>query len=114
MPEGDTIHRLAARLRPVLEGREVLSLRAQRIPDAVADEIVGRRVAAVVARGKNLLVRFSAPSGVGRLRRASGSAPLRGVGRLRRASGSAPLRGVGRLRRASGSSRTACCTFTCE
>jgi endonuclease-8 len=58
MPEGDTIHRLAARLRPVLEGREVVSLRAQRIPDAAADEIVGRRIIGVVARGKNFLVRF--------------------------------------------------------
>ena len=56
MPEGDTIHRLAARLRAVLEGREILSLRAQRIPDAAAEEIVGRRIEAVVARGKNLLV----------------------------------------------------------
>jgi endonuclease-8 len=36
----------------------VKSFRARRIPDAAADEILGRQVVAVDARGKNLLVRF--------------------------------------------------------
>jgi endonuclease-8 len=58
MPEGDSIHRLAAQLAPVLVGREVRALRARRIPDADGESVVGRRVVAVEARGKNLLIRF--------------------------------------------------------
>jgi endonuclease-8 len=59
MPEGDSLHRLAARLRPVFAGRSVTSLRARRIPDAAADELVGLEVLAVEAHGKNLLVKFA-------------------------------------------------------
>ncbi len=58
MPEGDSIHRLAAKLRPRLVGREVRSFAAHNIADAVADTVVGHTVVAVVALGKNLLVRF--------------------------------------------------------
>ena len=58
MPEGDSIHRLAARLRPRLVGGRVRSFDAHDIADAVAKTIVGREVVAVEARGKNLLVRF--------------------------------------------------------
>jgi endonuclease-8 len=58
MPEGDSIHRLAARLRPRLVGGRVRSLNAHDIADAVADTVVGHTVVAVEARGKNLLVRF--------------------------------------------------------
>ncbi len=58
MPEGDSIHRLAARLRPRLVGGRVRSLSAHDIADAVADTLVGHVVVAVEARGKNLLVRF--------------------------------------------------------
>jgi endonuclease-8 len=58
VPEGDSIHTLAERLRPLLEGRKVLSLRARAIPDAAAEEIAGRHIRAVEARGKHLLIRF--------------------------------------------------------
>lgn len=58
MPEGDTIHQLASRLAPVLTGREVTAFTARRIPDAAARSLVGHRIEAVEARGKNLLVRF--------------------------------------------------------
>ena len=58
MPEGDTIHRLAARLGPRLVGRRVRAFAAHDIEDAVADSVVGHTVVAVEARGKNLLVRF--------------------------------------------------------
>lgn len=57
MPEGDSLHRLAAKLGPVLEGREVLAFRARRLSDAAARSLVGRRVVSVTAKGKNLLVR---------------------------------------------------------
>lgn len=58
MPEGDSIHRLAARLRPRLVGEKVRSFDAHDIADAVAETVVGHTVVAVEARGKNLLVRF--------------------------------------------------------
>lgn len=58
MPEGDSIHRLAAQLRPRLVGGKVRAFDAHDIADAVAKTIVGHTVVAVEARGKNLLVRF--------------------------------------------------------
>ena len=58
MPEGDSIHRLAARLRPRLVGGRVRSFYAHDIADAVAKTVIGTAVVAVEARGKNLLVRF--------------------------------------------------------
>jgi endonuclease VIII len=58
VPEGDSIHRLAAKLRPRLVGGRVRSFDAHDIADAVAATVVGRAVVAVEARGKNLLVRF--------------------------------------------------------
>ncbi|MBX3223545.1 MAG: Fpg/Nei family DNA glycosylase [Labilithrix sp.] len=58
MPEGDSLHRLAAKLAPVLEGREVIAFSARRLPDVAARSLVGRRVVSVAAKGKNLLVRF--------------------------------------------------------
>ncbi len=59
MPEGDTLHRTAAGLRPYLIGRDVIAARAQG-PGAVpqVQRIVGRRIDEVEAQGKNLLVRF--------------------------------------------------------
>lgn len=59
MPEGDTILRAARTLDAVLTGRTVL--RAESALAALSPErmrLVGRRVDAVEARGKNLLVRF--------------------------------------------------------
>jgi len=61
VPEGDTIHYAANRIRPVLEGR---------VPDALAtphrrfardrwpERLAGRAVTAVEARGKHLLLHF--------------------------------------------------------
>jgi endonuclease-8 len=58
MPEGDSIHNLAARLRPRLVGRQVRAFAAHDIDDRTATSLVGRTVVSVEARGKNLLVRF--------------------------------------------------------
>ena len=58
MPEGDSIFRLAARLRPALVGRAITAFTARRIDDAAAASLVGRVVVEVASRGKNLLVRF--------------------------------------------------------
>jgi endonuclease-8 len=59
MPEGDTLFRTAAGLRPYLVGRDVKAARAQG-PGAVPQiqRVVGKRVDAVEAQGKNLLIRF--------------------------------------------------------
>ncbi len=59
MPEGDTLFRTAAGLRPYLVGRDVRAARAQG-PGAVPQvhRIVGRRIDAVESQGKNLLIRF--------------------------------------------------------
>ncbi|MDH4141370.1 MAG: Fpg/Nei family DNA glycosylase [Chloroflexota bacterium] len=59
MPEGDTLARTAAGLRPHLVGREVRSARAQGPgPLPKVERIVGRRIESVEALGKNLLIRF--------------------------------------------------------
>jgi endonuclease-8 len=57
VPEGDTIHRVAARLRPALEGERLVRFEA---PRAIGPR-PGREVTvqAVEARGKHLLIRFS-------------------------------------------------------
>jgi endonuclease VIII len=59
MPEGDTLFRTAAGLRPHLVGRTVTAARAQG-PGAVPQvhRLIGRRIDAVDALGKNLLIRF--------------------------------------------------------
>jgi endonuclease VIII len=57
VPEGDTIHRAAARLRPALAGAEVLAFAAPRLVGARPR--VGERIESVDAVGKHLLVRFS-------------------------------------------------------
>ena len=59
MPEGDTLARTAAGLRPVLVGREVVAARAAgpgRVPQV--GRLVGARIDAVDSVGKHLLVRF--------------------------------------------------------
>lgn len=57
MPEGDTLFRIAATLRPALEGRRVVALS---LPRQIIDTrpVSGKRVERVEARGKNLLVFF--------------------------------------------------------
>jgi len=56
VPEGDTIHRTASRLRPALEGQPLARFEARRL---VGDHPQpGQLVEAVEAVGKNLLIRF--------------------------------------------------------
>ena len=59
MPEGDTLFRTAAGLRPYLVGRTVVAARTGG-PGAVPQvaRIVGHEITAVEALGKNLLIRF--------------------------------------------------------
>ena len=57
MPEGDTLARTAAGLRPWLLGRPVLAARATR-PGPQIERVVGATVTAIEAVGKNLLIRF--------------------------------------------------------
>ena len=59
MPEGDTLYRTAAGLRPYLVGRRVSAARTGG-PGAVpqVQRIVGREITAVESLGKNLLIRF--------------------------------------------------------
>lgn len=55
MPEGDTIFKLAAALKPELEGERVVSLELRGAP---AGQPAPERITAVEARGKHLLFRF--------------------------------------------------------
>ncbi|HEX7472749.1 MAG TPA: DNA-formamidopyrimidine glycosylase family protein [Candidatus Limnocylindrales bacterium] len=57
MPEGDTLFRTAAGLRPYLVGRAVLAARATR--GAQVGRLVGATVESVDTIGKNLLIRCS-------------------------------------------------------
>ncbi len=58
MPEGDSIFRLASKLAPVLEGRLVLSCASRQLSSEEAKSLVGRTVASITAKGKNLLIAF--------------------------------------------------------
>ena len=59
MPEGDSIHRAAARLRVLVGDRiEAESPHPQGLATGVARAVDGRRLEAVDAVGKNLLLRF--------------------------------------------------------
>src|SRR5919199_3563856 len=57
MPEGDTIYRTAAALRPLLVGR-VIQAASARVPGPMIERVVGSQVTDVEARGKHLVVRF--------------------------------------------------------
>jgi endonuclease-8 len=59
VPEGDTLFRTAAGLRPYLVGRTVTSARTAG-PGAVpqVQRVVGHKICAVESLGKNLLIRF--------------------------------------------------------
>lgn len=57
MPEGDTLHRAAAGLRPHLVGRPVTAARVRQ-PGPAIDRVIGSTVTAVESQGKNLLIRF--------------------------------------------------------
>jgi endonuclease-8 len=54
MPEGDTIHRLAARMRPLIVGRPLLRVWLREVPGA--ERIEGAVVSSVRAVGKHLLI----------------------------------------------------------
>jgi endonuclease-8 len=61
VPEGDTIHYAANRIRPVLEGHVPDELRTPHrrfARDRWPERLAGREVRAVEARGKHLLLRF--------------------------------------------------------
>jgi endonuclease VIII len=56
VPEGDTLHKAAARLRPALQGHHLTRFDAPRL---VGDRPrLGERIEAVEAQGKHLLIRF--------------------------------------------------------
>jgi endonuclease VIII len=62
MPEGDTIHHAARRIRAVLEGRvpqEILTPQLRHAKDGWPQALAGRAVRGVDAHGKHLFVRFS-------------------------------------------------------
>ena len=61
MPEGDTIHHAANRMRPVLAGRipdEILTPHPRFAKDRWPERLAGRRIEAVDAHGKHLFIRF--------------------------------------------------------
>jgi endonuclease VIII len=57
MPEGDTLFRTAVTLRRWLVGEAVTAARTG-VPGLAVARLVGRRIEAVEARGKHLLIRF--------------------------------------------------------
>ncbi|MBX9471913.1 DNA-formamidopyrimidine glycosylase family protein [Microcella sp.] len=57
MPEGDTVHRAAARLHSALAGQTVLRSDV-RVPRFATADLSGERVDEIVARGKHLLMRI--------------------------------------------------------
>jgi endonuclease-8 len=62
MPEGDTIHHAANRIRPVLAGaapEQILTPQARHRSDRWPERLAGRPVESVDARGKHLLLRFA-------------------------------------------------------
>src|SRR5919109_986922 len=62
MPEGDTIHYLASRMRPVLEGQvpdEILTPHPRFGRDRWPERLAGRAVVSVDTLGKHLFLRFS-------------------------------------------------------
>jgi endonuclease VIII len=61
MPEGDTIHRAAARVRAVLETRvpdEILTPQSRHAPECWPERLAQRAVRSVDTHGKHLFVRF--------------------------------------------------------
>jgi len=61
LPEGDTIHHAAGRLRPVLEGHvpdEIVTPHPRFARDRWPERLAGRAVRSVDARGKHLFLRF--------------------------------------------------------
>jgi endonuclease-8 len=59
VPEGDTIHRVANRLRPALLGQPLVRLEAPRARGLLRRPAPGTEVVGVEAVGKHLLIRFA-------------------------------------------------------
>lgn len=57
MPEGDSLHRLAVALAPLLVGKAATHVRLPRAPTDTA-ALSGQNMSGVEARGKNLLIHF--------------------------------------------------------
>lgn len=57
MPEGDTLYRTAAALRPHFVGRRIVSASARQ-PGPRADRLIGATIESIESRGKQLLIRF--------------------------------------------------------
>lgn len=72
VPEGDTILRTARSLRAWLEGRTITAARSP-VLGPRAEHLVGRKVAAVDARGKHLLIRLDDGSSLHTHMRMTGS-----------------------------------------
>ena len=65
MPEGDTIHHAARRIRAVLEGRtpdEILTPHPRHSFERWPERLAGRAVRSVDAHGKHLFIRFDGAS----------------------------------------------------
>ena len=62
MPEGDTIHKIANFLAPLLEDQIIV--RARLANRFAAEQCTGRRVTNVVARGKHLFIEFEDSSAI--------------------------------------------------
>jgi endonuclease-8 len=59
VPEGDTLHRAASRLQPLVGERlEVETPNPRAAAQRIAERLDGRRLVGVEARGKNLILRF--------------------------------------------------------
>ena len=66
MPEGDTIHHAANRIRPILEGHvpdELLTPHPRFRADRWPERLEGRAVRSVDAHGKHLFLRFEGELG---------------------------------------------------
>jgi formamidopyrimidine-DNA glycosylase len=86
VPEGDTLVRVATRLRPALAGRRLVRFEAPRLRGARPEP--GTAIEAVEARGKHLLVHFAGGLSLRTHLRMSGSWHLYRVGeRWRRPAG---------------------------
>jgi endonuclease VIII len=57
LPEGDTIFKTAAALRPLLVGQQILTARASR-PGPAIERVIGSHVTVVEPVGKHMLIRF--------------------------------------------------------
>jgi endonuclease VIII len=83
MPEGDTIHYAANRIRPVLEGHvpdEILTPHPRLRTDRWPDRLRGREVKRVEAKGKHLLIRFDGGLTIHSHLRMTGSWQVRPIG----------------------------------